>query len=139
MTHLPLQTGDAPHSETLYELLGADTFETLIHEFYVLMRQDDLIGPMYPADDWEGAEDRLRWFFIQYWGGPAEFSSRRGHPRLRMRHAHFQIGPEHAERWVALMDQAMQTFDTATLPHGARAAIREHAQRVASMLINQHG
>lgn len=135
--------GSQPHhpedtpNQTLYELLGPAVFHDLIHEFYTLMRADDLIGPMYPADDWEGAEQRLRWFFIQYWGGPAEFSTRRGHPRLRMRHARFVIGPAEAQRWVALMETAMQRFDTTVLPEQARQAIRDHAQRVATMLINQ--
>lgn len=136
MTYLP-DPAQPQLPSSLYELLGADVFQRLVHEFYLRMRSDDLIGPMYPDDDWEGAEDRLRWFLIQYWGGPAEFSSQRGHPRLRMRHARFAITPAAAARWVAIMDEAMETFEETTLPPAARSAIREHAQRVAQMLINQ--
>ncbi|MBP3088198.1 globin [Corynebacterium sp. sy017] len=127
-----------PH-QTFYEAVGGeDTFRAIVHNFYQQMRSDDLIGPMYPHDDWEGAEDRLRWFLAQYWGGPQTFSQERGHPRLRMRHAHFSIGEQEAKRWLELMDNAIATIDEDTLSPVHRAAMREHMTRVAHMLINRH-
>lgn len=117
---------------------GEDTFTLVVHRFYQQVKEDDLIGPMYPADDWEGAEDRLRWFLMQYWGGPTTFSDNRGHPRLRMRHAPFQIGEKEAQRWLELMDNAIDSVDEQTLPTAYREAMRQHMQKVAYMLINSH-
>lgn len=102
---------------SFYESVGGEeTFHLIVHRFYERMRNDDLIGPMYPDDDWEGAEDRLRWFLAQYWGGPQTFSENRGHPRLRMRHAHFPIGMNEAQRWLDIMSDTLDSIDEATLP-----------------------
>lgn len=130
--------GNKTPQQSFYASVGGEeTFHKLVHEFYIRMRKDDLIGPMYPDDDWEGAEDRLRWFLAQYWGGPQTFSENRGHPRLRMRHHQFPIGPAEAQRWLDIMDEAMATIDDTTLPPAHRHAMREHMERVANMLINR--
>ncbi|MEJ5928636.1 globin [Corynebacterium sp. H128] len=123
---------------TFYEEVGGEaTFNKLVAEFYRRMRSDDLIGPMYPEDDWEGAEDRLKWFLSQYWGGPQTFSEQRGHPRLRMRHAHFAIGMPEAERWLAIMQEALDTIPASELDDAHRTAMWDHMVRVAEMLINR--
>ncbi|MCQ9371083.1 globin [Corynebacterium sp. 35RC1] len=120
---------------SLYEEVGGEeTFRTFVAHFYALMREDDLIGPMYPQDDWEGSEDRLRWFLEQYWGGPKTYGEQRGHPRLRMRHMPFAIGEKEAQRWLDLMSQAL---DQVELTEEQRAAIWDHMQRAAAMMINQ--
>ena len=66
---------------SVYDAVGGmETFEKLVGGFYAQVREDDLIGPMYPQQDWEGAQQRLTWFLVQYWGGPQLFSEQRGHP-----------------------------------------------------------
>ncbi|GGG72289.1 globin [Corynebacterium pelargi] len=125
------------NDESVYQSIGGEaTFRDVVHRFYQSVRNDDIIGPMYPEDDWEGAEDRLRMFLAQYWGGPSDYSQQRGHPRLRMRHAHFRIDAKAAQRWLELMDEAIDTTDIAP---PQREALREHMQRVAYMLINTAG
>ena len=75
-------------SENFYERFGgAQTFEKLVHSFYQNVKKDPLLSPMYPDNDFDGAERRLRMFLEQYWGGPTTYQEERGHPRLRMRHA----------------------------------------------------
>ncbi len=70
------------------EVGGAETFQTIVSTFYQLVRDDEILRPLYPEDDLDGAEERLRMFLEQYWGGPPRtYSDLRGHPRLRMRHA----------------------------------------------------
>lgn len=123
---------------TFYDAVGGeDTFRRIVAEFYRRMKADDLIGPMYPEDDWEGAEDRLRWFLAQYWGGPQTFSENRGHPRLRMRHARFSIGVPEAERWLEIMKDSLDTIPESELGPEHRAALWDHMVRVADMLINR--
>ena len=92
----------------VYDRTGEAGFADLIGRFYAKVRADDTIGPMYPPDDWEQAERRLRTFLIQRFGGPTTYSDERGHPRLRMRHAPFPIDQKAAERWLTLMNRAMQ-------------------------------
>ncbi|WP_018016541.1 hypothetical protein [Corynebacterium capitovis] len=123
---------------TLYDVVGEDFFRTLVHRFYSRVKDDDLIGPMYPADDWEGAEDRLRWFLVQYWGGPHTFQQRRGRPMLRRRHMPFSIGEAEAQRWLELMGSALDQFSDEELAPAYRAQLVEHMTRVAYMMINSN-
>ena len=86
---------------------GETEITALVAAFYRRIRTDDLIGPMYPDDDWEGSEKRLRDFLIFRFGGSDRYIQERGHPRLRMRHAPFSIGIPERDRWLELMDEAM--------------------------------
>ena len=52
------------------EVGGAETFQLLVSRFYQLVRDDEILRPLYPEDDLDGAEHRLRMFLEQYWGGP---------------------------------------------------------------------
>ncbi|HEY0008210.1 MAG TPA: globin [Tepidisphaeraceae bacterium] len=92
----------------VYQRLGDAGFDRLVLAFYEGVRTDDLLSPMYPPDEWEAAQHRLRDFLIQRFGGPANYSAARGHPRLRMRHGPFSIGPAEAQRWLKLMATAME-------------------------------
>lgn len=124
--------------QTLFDALGGHPFfSRMVAGFYEQVKQDDLIGPMYPDDDWEGAEDRLRWFFEQYWGGPRTYQEERGHPMLRRRHFPFPIGQAEAERWLELMGRSLDQFSEDELPAGYRHQLVNHMERVAYMVINK--
>ena len=126
--------------DSLYSALGGeDFFRRLVGGFYAQVKTDDLIGPMYPDDDWDGAEDRLRWFLAQYWGGPPTFNEQRGAPMLRRRHFPFRIGMAEAERWLELMSNSLDQFSEDELNPAQREALWNHMQRVAYMMINQPG
>ena len=75
---------------------GHDTFNAIVSRFYALVREDEILRPLYPEDELDAAEERLRMFLEQYWGGPRTYSDQRGHPRLRMRHSPFKIGSSSA-------------------------------------------
>lgn len=123
--------------QSFYDAVGGEeTFSRIVARFYEQVRTDDILGPMYPADDWEGAQHRLTTFLAQYWGGPPEYSEERGHPRLRMRHAHYPIGVTAAQRWLHLMAVAIEEVDQDTLSAAHREAMWDHMLRVADMLIN---
>ena len=94
-----------------YEALGgAATFERLTAAFYAGVREDPLLRPLYPEDELDAAEERLRLFLEQYWGGPRTYSDTRGHPRLRMRHAPFPIGARERDAWLHRMRAAVDTL-----------------------------
>lgn len=133
----PIPPGSEPE-HSLFNALGGDTFfRPLVAGFYAQVKEDDLIGPMYPDQDWEGAENRLRWFLEQYWGGPRTYQERRGNPMLRRRHFPFPIGEAEAERWLELMGRSLDQFTEDQLPPAYRAQLWNHMQRVAYMMINQ--
>ena len=92
---------------TLYGAVGGGPFfERLVDRFYVGVEADVLLRPLYP-DDLGPSRRHLTLFLAQYWGGPTEYQELRGHPRLRMRHAPFAIGPTERDRWLLHMRAAI--------------------------------
>lgn len=136
VTGLPEPSAGQPQS--VYDAVGGmATFEQLVDGFYAQVRTDDIIGPMYPEQDFDGAAQRLTWFLAQYWGGPALFNENRGAPRMRMRHARFPIDMAAHDRWLELMGNSLAQIDDKTIPPTYRHLIWDHMQRVAAMLINR--
>lgn len=88
-------------------------FTRLVEGFYRRARADDVLAPMYPADDFEGAKMRLRMFLVQYWGGPTTYSEVRGHPSLRRRHLPFRVDAAARDRWLTHMRAALDDLELA--------------------------
>jgi hemoglobin len=86
---------------------GMAFFADLVARFYAAVETDPILRPLYPEADLAGAQHRLTLFLAQYWGGPRTYDLERGHPRLRMRHAPFAIGPAARDRWLSLMRAAL--------------------------------
>lgn len=102
-----MTTNDA-EEPTFYDRVGgAATFHRLVARFYAGVEQDEPLRALYPEADLGPAEDRLRMFFEQYWGGPSTYSEQRGHPRLRMRHAPYAVNPDMRDRWLTHMRDAV--------------------------------
>lgn len=120
----------------IYAAIGEDGFQRLIAAFYRQVPDDDILGPMYPADDMEGAEQRLRDFLIGRFGGPQRYIEQRGHPRLRARHVPFSIDAQARDRWLELMGNALAETD---LPADVDRALRTFFDAVAAMMVNRPG
>lgn len=118
----------------LFDVVGEDGFRRLVAGFYRRVRTDPILSPMYPAADLEGAEARLRGFLIYRFGGPQTYIQTRGHPRLGMRHAPFPIDRAARDRWVKLMNEAL---DEAALPAEAVEPLRAFFEHTATFLMNQ--
>jgi hemoglobin len=118
----------------VYRLIGEDGFARLVHAFYVQVPSDPILGAMYPSNDLAGAEQRLRDFLIGRFGGPPRYIEQRGHPRLRMRHMPFKLDEAARDRWVALMDWAL---DEAALPEDVTSLLREFFAATATFLRNE--
>lgn len=95
---------------TLFERVGGEPFfERLVDEFYDGVATDPVLLPLYPDQhDLTGARRRLTLFLVQYWGGPTTYMDERGHPRLRMRHMPFHVGPLERDRWLHHMVNAVE-------------------------------
>jgi hemoglobin len=120
--------------DNLYDLIGEEGFARLIRAFYRQVPDDDILGPMYPAADIAGAEQRLRDFLIMRFGGPRRYLEQRGHPRLRMRHMPFAIDQTARDRWMALMERALLE---AGLPAAVADALRRFFADTATFMINR--
>jgi hemoglobin len=120
---------------TFYEAVGGEkTFRRLVHRFYEGVATDPILRPLYPEEDLGPAEERLRLFLIQYWGGPRTYSERRGHPRLRMRHAPFPIGAAEHDAWLARMREAV---DEIALPEPLEKMLWDYLVMAANSMINK--
>ena len=120
--------------ENFYEAVGGEeTFRTVVGRFYELVRSDELLRPLYPEEDLGPAEERLRMFLMQYWGGPRTYSAQRGHPRLRMRHAPFRIGLAERDAWLRCMRTAV---DEADLGEAHRAVLWDYLEMAANSMVN---
>ena len=104
----------AQRKESFYDAVGGEpTFRRLVADFYAGVRSDPVLLPLYPPDELDDAQERLTLFLMQYWGGPQTYGEQRGHPRLRMRHAPFTVGPAERDAWLAHMKQAVDRLGLA--------------------------
>ncbi len=120
---------------SFYDLVGGhDTFVRLVDRFYEGVATDEVLRPMYPGEDLGPARERLRMFLEQYWGGPTTYGEQRGHPRLRMRHASFPVGPTARDHWLSHMRTAVEEL---RLPAPQAAMLWDYLERAAISLVNQ--
>jgi len=123
-----------PEEDHVFEEIGEAGFTRLVAAFYRQIPGDDILGPMYPADDLAGAEQRLREFLIFRFGGPATYIENRGHPRLRMRHNPFPITAAARARWMELMGRAL---DEAGVSGAAERTLRGFFETTSEFLVNR--
>jgi hemoglobin len=118
----------------VYSAIGEEGFQQLIGSFYRQVATDDILGPLYPQDDLPGAEERLRNFLIFRFGGPPHYLEQRGHPRLRMRHAPFPVNQAARDRWMQLMEKALETVP---MPDEAQRLLRAYFESTATAMMNR--
>jgi hemoglobin len=121
-------------TQSFYALVGGhETFARLVARFYSGVADDPLLRPLYPEEDLGPAEERLLLFLEQYWGGPTTYGDQRGHPRLRMRHAPFKVGPDARDAWLRHMRDAV---DSLALPAEQEAVLWQYLERAAFSMVN---
>lgn len=119
--------------QSLYERIGPAAFDKLVRVFYEGVAQDPLLKPMYPEADLGPAERRLKMFLEQYWGGPDTYQQERGHPRLRMRHFPFKIGPKARDSWLSHMRKAVDSLGLSPMDD---AELWSYLERAAHSMLN---
>jgi hemoglobin len=121
--------------KSFYDAVGGhETFHKIVSRFYQLVREDEILRPLYPEDELDAAEERLRMFLEQYWGGPRTYSDQRGHPRLRMRHAPFAVGERERTAWLGHMRAALDSLE---LPPEQAATLWNYLEMAAFSLQNR--
>jgi hemoglobin len=125
-----------PQASFYDEVGGHATFDAIVSRFYALVREDEILRPLYPEEDLDAAEERLRMFLEQYWCGPRTYSDQRGHPRLRMRHSPFQIGFIERDAWLRCMHTAVASIDSETLDDDHRQQLLAYLEMAANSMVN---
>ena len=118
----------------LFEAVGGRPFfDALVDRIYVGVETSEVLRPLYPDDLTESRLD-LAEFLAQYWGGPPVYSDRKGHPRLRMRHAGFVIGEAERAAWMTAM---LDAVDAVALPDEIRTALVDYFEMASTHMINR--
>jgi len=124
-------------TQTFYEEIGGfETFRRIVAKFYEGVAGDEVLRPLYPDEDLGPAEERFLLFLVQYWGGPTTYSERRGHPRLRMRHAPFPVDERARDRWLTHFRAAL---DAVQLTPEQDAQFWAYVTHAATFMINTPG
>ncbi|HUE06402.1 MAG TPA: globin [Acidimicrobiales bacterium] len=123
--------------DALFDRVGGQAFFVdLVDRFYLGVAGDPLLRPLYP-DDLNESADHLALFLMQYWGGPSTYNDQRGHPRLRMRHAPFVIGPAERDAWLRHMHEALRELQAAGRINDADAdELGAYLDMAARQLVN---
>ncbi|MBN7810489.1 cyanoglobin [Algoriphagus sp. H41] len=119
--------------QSIYELIGEDQIRLLTRYFYEEVRQIPDLRKLYPDEDLAPAERRLFLFLLQVFGGPQTYYEERGHPRLRMRHLDWQIGPEMRDHWLNAM---LTALDRLGPEQNAKELMAGYFIKVANHMIN---
>lgn len=119
--------------QTIYEMIGGDeTFRRLVETFYAKVEADSSLREVFPEDLGPGKQWQYL-FLRQLFGGPTEYSQKRGHPRLRMRHAPFSIDRDASDRWLSHM---LASIDEVGIEEPARSVMRDYFSRAAAHMVN---
>ncbi|WP_458686803.1 globin [Nocardia tengchongensis] len=122
---------------SFFEAVGGQaTFHRIVAAFYREVAEDEVLRPLYPEEDLGPAERRLRMFLEQYWGGPRTYSDERGHPRLRMRHHPFKVGPIERDAWLRAMRIAVAEIEPEVLDDAHRKQLLDYFEMAANSLMN---
>lgn len=122
--------------QDVFSVIGEEGITRLVAAFYRRVPGDPVLGSMYPPEDMQGAEERLRGFLMFRFGGSMAYLEQRGHPRLRMRHAPFAIGQAARDRWMRNMTEAL---DECAFPAEADRILREFFGNTATFMMNREG
>jgi hemoglobin len=120
--------------QTFYDAIGGyPTIARIVERFYEGVAGDDVVRSLYPEEDLGPAQERFTLFLVQYWGGPTTYSQRRGHPRLRMRHAPFAVTPRAKDHWLAHFRAGL---DAVALPPELDAQFWDYITHAAQFMVN---
>lgn len=128
------ETPTAP--ATPYDTLGGEAgVQRLVKRFYELMDTQPeacQVRQMHP-ESLQGSATSLFEFLSGWFGGPSLYIAKKGHPRLRMRHAPYPLGTTVRDEWMWCMTQALnEQVDDPVF----RARLLDNFDQMATHMIN---
>lgn len=95
----------------MYEKIGGlEVIDKLVDDFYEIMSTDPVAEDCFATHsgrDIRESAEKLKYFLSGWTGGPQLYLEKIGHPKLRMRHFPFKIGPKEADQWLYCMRKAL--------------------------------
>ena len=102
-----------PFATPFDALGGGERIRSIVDHFYDIIDADaPMLRAMLPADD-SVSRDKLYAYLVEWTGGPELYTPDRGHPRMRMRHAPFSIGPDEIDTWLRCFAQSLDENEVA--------------------------
>ena len=127
------------NANTVFERIGGqETVNRLVDAFYRNMdsySEARKIRAMH-ADDLGPTRALLKTYLAEWLGGPRHYSAQKGHPRMRMRHAHLRIGPAERDAWLSCMNAALEET---IVDEPIRHRIGEDLAKLADWMRNDPG
>jgi hemoglobin len=128
---------DAPDSP--FAMLGGRAaVERLAARFYEIMEAEEpALAAVHRAGEGGGIDpevkQRFALFLVGWTGGPQDYMTKHGHPRLRMRHARVPIDVKMRDAWLRCMKRAL---DDCGVSGPVRAFLDQRFAEVADFLRN---
>lgn len=97
-------------TKTLYESVGAENLKELVDRFYDNVQNSEIISPLFTGN-FDLIKDKQYCFLTQFLGGPALYTEKYGHPRMRIRHLPHAIDQQAKEEWLAYMRMAIDSLN----------------------------
>lgn len=119
---------------TLFEQMGgANTIRRLVDAFYPRVQGDPELRDLFP-EDISPVMEKQYLFLTQFFGGPALYNEKHGHPMLRARHSPFPIDERRARAWLRCMKGAL---DETGLAGEVREQVWQRLSFTAGHMINR--
>ena len=122
------------HLQSIYDVIGAETIEEIVHAFYPKVYADPDLIPIFDVVEMKEIMRKQTLFLTQFTGGPPLFSQEFGPPMMRQRHLPHEITPTRARAWLRCMKAAFEEIGLWDQPVGQLFYSR--LQQVASIMIN---
>ncbi len=123
----------------MYEKIGGlEVIDKLVNDFYEIMSTDPVAEDCFATHsgrDIRDSAEKLKFFLSGWTGGPQLYLEKHGHPRLRMRHFPFKIGPKEADQWLYCMRKALTKSQ---VEPGMQEQLLTAFEQVTTMLTGNH-
>jgi hemoglobin len=97
---------------TLYAWAGGrGAFHRLINAFYDRVERDDLLSGLFPGGVTAEHRDHVEQWWVEVFGGPAEYTPLGGYQRMLNHHVGLAITQEQRFRFASLMSLAADDAD----------------------------
>lgn len=124
----------------MYDRIGGfEVIDKLVNDFYEIMSTDPVAEDCFATHsgiDIRSSAEKLKFFLSGWTGGPQLYLEKFGHPRLRMRHFPFKIGPKEADQWLYCMRQALAKSE---IDPGVQEELMNAFGQVTAMITGSRG
>jgi hemoglobin len=117
---------------TIYDELGESSIQLLVTTFYEEVFRSPVINQLFQTDK-EVIQRKQFLFLTQFLGGPNNYSTEFGHPKMRMRHLPHKIDEAAKIEWLRCMKKAI---DSLAISEDLKSRLFQVFPPVAAHMVN---